>query len=289
MGVATATAIGLGLTAASTGYSIYKDVQASKAEADANQAAANAAQDTQRLAEIDKYLSLNVPTLGLELAQQNMQKWQQSQIEALKQAGAAGVLGGLTNVNLQAQEQNQQLAAEADKMQAQRNQMQAENAQQIESNRIARQSGLANARMVGAQTAAAENRSRQDQAQLSIMQNLASGATLLANDPNLGKIKLGGNKGNYVPADATAVQKAATDAFKPQMAAMAPNNIQVNNPALAQAKANLGQANFLTGLRGAQAQYEASQLAGLRAGQGQFDSQYQWNPYNNQWTQNAPY
>lgn len=289
MGIATATAIGLGLTAASTGYSIYKDVQASKAEADANKAAATAAQDTQRLAELDKYLSLNVPTLGLDLATQNMQAWQQSQIQALKEAGAAGVLGGLTNVNQQVQAQNRDLAVQADDMKFRRDAALAENAQQIESNRLARQAGLVNARMAGAQTAAAENRSRQDQAQLSMMQGLASGATLLANDPNLGKVKLGGGSSKFKPTDTTAVQKAATDAFKPQMAAMAPNNIRINNPTLNQAQTNLSQANFLTGLRGAQAQYEASQLAGLRAAQGQFDSQYQFNPFNNQWTQNAPY
>lgn len=292
MGVATATAISLGLAATSTGVSIYQGIQGAKAEADAKAAAAAAARDAERISEIDKYLSLNVPTLGLELAQQNMQKWQQSQIQALKESGAAGVLGGLTNVNLQAQEQNQQLAAQADQMQYQRDQMQAQNAQQIEANRVARQSGLTNARLSGAQTAAAEGRNTKNQAIQNTLQGLSSAAQLYAYQDIYGdKTPKADNytPGNYAPANTAAVQNAATAAFKPQVTAMAPSNVQINNPTLNQAQNNLGQANYMAGLRSSQGQYEASQLAGLRAGQGQFNSQYQWNPYNNQWIQNAPY
>lgn len=178
MGVATA--ISLGLAAASTGVSIYQGIKGAKAEATANEATAAAAQDAKRLSEIDKYLSLNVPTLGLEMAQQNMQAWQQSQIQALKEAGAAGVLGGLTNVNQQAQTQNQQLAAEAEQAQYQRDVAQAQNAQQIEANKIARQSGLINAQLGGAQTAAAEGRNAQNQAVAGALQGLSSGAQLYA-------------------------------------------------------------------------------------------------------------
>lgn len=178
MGVATAISLGLGL--ASTGVSIYQGIQGAKAEANANAAAASAAKDAERISEMDKYLSLNVPTLGLELAQQNMQKWQQSQIQALKESGAAGVLGGLTSVNAQAQEQNQQLAAEGNQMQAQRDQMQAQNAQQIEANKVARQSGLINAQLAGAQTAAAEGRQNKAQGTMGALQGLSSAAQLYA-------------------------------------------------------------------------------------------------------------
>lgn len=284
MGVATA--ISLGLAAASTGVSIYQGIQGAKAEANANAAAAEAARDAERISEIDKYLSLNVPTLGLELAQQNMQKWQQSQIQALKESGAAGVLGGLTNVNLQAQEQNQQLAAEANQMQAQRDQMQAQNAQQIEANRVARQSGLTNARLAGAQNAAVEGRNTKNQAVLNTLQGLSSAAQLYAYQDIYGNKNPPPDKDVKVETPSVdSIQKKAQDAFKPQMAAMKPNVQPIN----VQGQLN---ANNLAGLRAAQGQYEtmkADQLAGLRRVEGMFNSQNTFDPYNNQWIQNAPY
>lgn len=286
MGVATATAISLGLAATSTGVSIYQGIQGAKAEADAKAAAAAAARDAERISEIDKYLSLNVPTLGLELAQQNMQKWQQSQIQALKESGAAGVLGGLTNVNLQAQEQNQQLAAQADQMQYQRDQMQAQNAQQIEANRVARQAGLTNARLAGAQTAAAEGRNTKNQAIQNTLQGLSSAAQLYAYQDIYGNKNPPLDKNVKVETPSVdSIQKNAQNAFKPQMAAMKPNVQPIN----VQGQLN---ANNLAGLRAAQGQYEtmkADQLAGLRRVEGMFNSQNTFDPYNNQWIQNAPY
>lgn len=178
MGVATA--ISLGLAAASTGVSIYQGIQGAKAEAAANEAAAAAAQDAKRISEVDKYASLQVPTLGLDLAQQNIQARQASDVQALKEAGAAGVLGGLTAVNQQAQAQDQALRAQADEMAYQRNLAQAQNAQQIEANRVARQTGLVNAQLGGAQTAAAEARNTQNQAISGALQGLSSGAQLYA-------------------------------------------------------------------------------------------------------------
>lgn len=180
MAIGTAAAIGLGLTAVSTGYSIYQGLEGAKAEAKANEAATAAMQDAKRISEVDKYASLQVPTLGLELAQQNIQARQAGEIQALKESGAAGVLGGLTNVNLQAQAQDQALRAQSDEMAAQRNLAQAQNAQQIEANRVARQSGLINAQLGGAQTAAAEARNKQSQAALGAIQSLSSGAQLYA-------------------------------------------------------------------------------------------------------------
>lgn len=280
-----ATAITLGLAAASTGVSIYQGIQGAKAESKANEAAATAAQDAKRLAELDKFAALNVPTLGLDLATQNMQAWQQSQIQALKESGAAGVLGGLTNVNQQAQAQNQQLAAQANQMQYQRDLAQAQNAQQIESNKIARQAGLINAQLGGAQAAAAEGRQNKAQATLGAIQGLSSAAQLYAYQD------IYGNK-NAKPkapvSNATSVadiQKSAQDAFKPQIAAMKPSVQPINVQ-------NQLQANNMAGLRAAQGQYEAMQadtLAGLRRVEGMFGSDYTFNPYNNEWVLNPGY
>jgi hypothetical protein len=176
MAIATATAISLGIAAVGTGASVIQGIKGSNAKAKADAASVNAANDLQRVLEQNRFEALKVPSLGLNLAQQNMQAWQQSQIQALKESGAAGVLGGLTNVNQQAAAQNQQLAAQADEMQAQRDQMQAQNAQQIEANRVARQTGLAQQRLGGAQAASAQSQSEVNAAYQGAFGNLSNAA-----------------------------------------------------------------------------------------------------------------
>lgn len=176
MAIATATAISLGLAAVGTGASVIQGIQGSNAKAKADAAAVNAANDLQKIQEQDKFASLQVPTLGLELAQENIQARQAENVRALKESGAAGVLGGLTAANQQAQAQELQLAAQADQMQAQRDQMQAQNAQQIEANRVARLTGLAGQRLQGAQNASAFAQGRVDSAIQSGIGNLSNAA-----------------------------------------------------------------------------------------------------------------
>jgi hypothetical protein len=176
MGLETAAAISLGLAAVGTGASVIQGIKGSNAKAKADAAAVSAANDLQRVLEQNRFEALKVPSLGLNLAQQNMQAWQQSQIQALKDTGAAGVLGGLTNVNQQAAAQNQQLAASADQMQAQRDQMVAQNAQQIESNRVQRQASLAQQRLEGAQRGSAQGQGQIDTAIQAGIGNLSNAA-----------------------------------------------------------------------------------------------------------------
>jgi hypothetical protein len=154
-----ATSIALGISAAGSAYQM---IQGANAKSQADQAASNAASQLAQLAEADRFKSLQVPTLGLGLAQQNIQARQVSNIQALKEGGAAGVLGGLTAVNQQAQAQDLALAAQADTMQYNRDVAQAENAQRIEANRIARQSGLEQSRLQGAQLAASQGQAEQN-------------------------------------------------------------------------------------------------------------------------------
>jgi len=152
MGFATAAAIA-GI--ASSGYQVLKGAQAESA---ANKAAEDAANQAARIAEADKFKSLQVPTLGLELAQQNMQARQAQELQGLQDIGAAGVLGGLTAANQQARAEDLQLAAQADQMQYQRDSALAQNAQQIEQGRMQREFAMNQSKLAGAQTAAAEAR-----------------------------------------------------------------------------------------------------------------------------------
>ena len=176
MAIATATAISLGLAAVGTGASVYQGIKGADAKAKADAAAVSAANDLQKIQEQDRFASLKVPTLGLELAQQNIQARQAGNIQALQESGAAGVLGGLTAANQQAQAQDLQLAAQADQMQYQRDQMQAQNAQQIESNRVQRQASLAQQRLEGAQRGSAQGQGQIDMAIQGGIGNLANAA-----------------------------------------------------------------------------------------------------------------
>ena len=276
MGVETAIALaGLGLSA-------YQGIKGAQATAAANKAAEQASENLSRIQEQNKFESLKVPTLGTELAQQNLQARQASNIQALQEGGAATVLGGLTKLGLQSQEEDLQLAANADQMQYQRDQMLAQNAQQLEQNRVQREFGLGQMKLTGAQTAAAEGRQQVNAAMAGGLQSLSNAAQMKMYKDIYGKgddgkgsnflgnlgysLGLGGT--NATPVSETAFK--AQEAFKPTIQNMAPNNIQpqLTNPGLTSMQAGLAQ---------------QQQLNALRDPQAQFGSQYRWNPYTGQW------
>jgi hypothetical protein len=244
MAIATATAISLGIAAAGSGYQM---IQGANAKAQANQAASNAANQLAQLAEADRFKSLQVPTLGLELAQQNIQARQAQQLQGLQDIGAAGVLGGTTALNVQGQREDLALAAQGQQAQYERDIAQAENAQRIEANRIARQSGLAQSRLQGAQLAASQGQAEQNAG----LAGLASTAGQFAvesfkNQPLYDQTKVGDN-GALTPNQTVA---NAQNAFAPQIAKMAQPLAQVQqmNPGLTQMQANVRQANYTPGV-----------------------------------------
>lgn len=174
MGVATA--ISLGLAAVGTGLSVTQAIKGANAKSAADAAAENAANDIAKISEANKYASLKVPTMGLDLATQHMREWQQSQIQALKEGGAATVLGGMPGVSQQAYAQERELAAKADTMQFDRNVALAQNAQQIEGNRAQREASLAGARLSGAQNASIAGQNQMDAGIQGAVGNLANAA-----------------------------------------------------------------------------------------------------------------
>lgn len=153
MAIATSTAIGLGVAAAASGYQIYQGEQA-KNEAEK---AAQAAQDQlAKVSEENKFQDLKIPTLGLDMAQENIQARQAGEIQALKDTGAAGVLGGLTASAQNAQKEDLALSAQAQEAQYQRDLALKQNEQQIETNRAQREAGIFGSQLAGAQQARAE-------------------------------------------------------------------------------------------------------------------------------------
>ena len=192
MGVATAIAIaGLGMSA----YQITKGAQATAA---ANDAATQASNELKKISEANKFASLTVPTLGLKMAQENVQQRQTQQLQGLQDIGAAGVLGGLTAINQQGRAEDLALAAEANKAQYQRDFALAQNAQQLEAGRVAREQSLAGAQLSGSQAAAAEGRQMVQQGISGGLNALSSAASLKAYKDVYGKPKAPNTKGGTV-------------------------------------------------------------------------------------------
>lgn len=137
------------------GGAAYSIIQGANAKAEAEQAAGKAAQSLAQMQEADKFRNLQVPTLGLEMAQQNVQARQAQQLQGLQDIGASGVLGGLTALNTQGRAEDLALSAQAQQAQYARDLAQAENAQSVEQRNMARQTSLEQQRLTGAQAAAA--------------------------------------------------------------------------------------------------------------------------------------
>lgn len=152
--MAVATAVALGTAA----LSAYQMIQGAQQERMANQAAESSARAIAQLKNVNQLKGLQVPTLGTELAQQNIQQQQQQNVQALKEQGPAGVLGGLPAVAEATRKENLGLAAQANEMQYQRDLAVAQQEQQVQNQNIDRQAQLESMRLQGAQQGAAQGR-----------------------------------------------------------------------------------------------------------------------------------
>lgn len=266
MGVATAILGGIALAGGATNI-----IQGANAKAEAKQAAGKAAQSLAQMQEADKFKNLQVPTLGLEMAQQNVQARQAQQLQGLKDIGAAGVLGGLTAINQQGQVEDLQLAAQAQEAQFARDYAQAQNAQGVEQRNLTRQAGLEQQRLTGAQAAAAYG---QQQINAGIQGVAETAGNVLAqsfkNQP-----LYGGEKGNIKPPTLSAGSQDLINSQ--QLSRQMYNRGQqvLNTPIKTQLQSmpSIPNINILNSQ-----QLQDNYMQGLRGAQGQFDSQYQWSP-----------
>jgi hypothetical protein len=92
----------------------------------ATQASALAKQQLKQVKETNPFKALQVPTLGLEMAQQQQSQREAQMVGALQGTGAEGVLGGIGQLAAAGNEQDMALAAQADKAQYDRDMAQAE-------------------------------------------------------------------------------------------------------------------------------------------------------------------
>ena len=239
------------------GGAAYNIIQGANAKAEAQAAAGKAAQSIAQMQEADKFKNLQVPTLGLEMAQQNVQARQAQQLQGLKDIGAAGVLGGLTALNQQGQQEDLALSAQAQEAQYARDFAQAQNAQGVEQRNLARQSALEQQRLTGAQAAAAYGQ-----------QQINSGIQGLAE-----------TAGNVL---VQSLKDKPLFGVEDTVVAGTKNQELYNAQKLSNQMYNRGQQVLKTPIpTGLQAIPNVNILNSqdlLRGAQGQFDAQYQWSP-----------
>jgi hypothetical protein len=195
----------------------YQAVQAINDKAEADKGIAQAAMNAERISQggVNKLASLKVPTLGTEIAQQNIQSRQQADIQALKEGGAATVLGGMTQRENIARQQDLDIMSNVDQMAYNRDLAVAQQEQQIADTRLNRDYALEMSRLTGAQTASAANQAAINQSIGGAVQIAGDVATMGAykgNDP----YKLWGEKNALFKTDpvASAVRRAGRDVNK---------------------------------------------------------------------------
>jgi hypothetical protein len=97
-----------------------------------------AKQQLKQIKETNPFKAVQTPMLGFELAQQQQSQREAQMVGALEGAGAEGIIGGIGQVAQAGNEQDLQLAAQANQTQFQRDMAQAEAQQGIEARKAER-------------------------------------------------------------------------------------------------------------------------------------------------------
>lgn len=156
MSAVTSTIVALG----GLGLSAAQAIKGQQQMQQASKAAAQAANQIRGIKEINPFEQVQVPTLGFNLAQESKAQGTAQALQSLQGAGAEGVIGGVGNVVQAGNEQDLQLAAQAQEAQFKRDAMQAEAETGIQSRKAERDFSLGAYELEGAQgaRAAAENK-----------------------------------------------------------------------------------------------------------------------------------
>ena len=153
---AVTTALSIAGGIAGTGMSIAQAAKAKKDRENAQLAASKAAAELKSIKEQNPFGQVQVPTLGFELAQQNIDRSMQSAIGAAKGAGAEGVIGAIPGVLQVGNEAALNLAAQAGEAKYQRDAAEATAQSYINQRAADRKAELGLLELQGAQSAAAE-------------------------------------------------------------------------------------------------------------------------------------
>jgi len=121
-----AAVTGAAIAVAGLGMSAAQAIKASKNMKTADNAAKAAKNELSKISETNAFKQVQVPTLGFNLAQQSQAQRSASALSAVQSAGAEGVIGGVGQIMQAGNEQDLQLAAQADEAKFKRDAMQAD-------------------------------------------------------------------------------------------------------------------------------------------------------------------
>ena len=122
MAAVTSTLVALG----GVGLSAAQAIKANKDMKQAASAADLAKNQLKQIKETNPFKAVQTPMLGFELAQQQQSQREAQMVGALEGAGAEGIIGGIGQVAQAGNEQDMQLAAQANQAQFGRDMAQAE-------------------------------------------------------------------------------------------------------------------------------------------------------------------
>jgi hypothetical protein len=134
MAAVTSTLVALG----GVGLSAAQAIKANKDMKQASAAGDLAKQQLKQIKETNPFKAVQTPMLGFELAQQQQSQREAQLVGALEGTGAEGIIGGIGQVAQAGNEQDLQLASQANQIQFQRDMAQAEAQQGIEARKAER-------------------------------------------------------------------------------------------------------------------------------------------------------
>jgi len=146
------------------GMAVYQGIQGKSKQKEAERAAQRAAAKMRAIEEENVIEGLQVPTLGAELARQELGQQVATSVEALRSAGAAGVLGGIPSLVDVSTDKALEIAAGLQEAEYQRDKFVLQQEQALEGRRVAREMSLAGMELQGAQAAVAEGKMAQQEA-----------------------------------------------------------------------------------------------------------------------------
>jgi hypothetical protein len=206
MAAVTSTLVALG----GVGLGAAQAIKANKEMKQAASAADLAKNQLKQIKETNPFKAVQTPMLGFELAQQQQAQREAQMVGALQGTGAEGVIGGVGQLAQAGNEQDMQLAAQANQTQFQRDMAQAEAQQGIEARKAERDwtTGIAEVQMENMKRAQAEaNRNAAIEGAFSSLGTAALGIDKMID--LYGKKKSSSSTGSnskYLPASAQPFQ-----------------------------------------------------------------------------------
>jgi hypothetical protein len=221
------------IAGASAASSAGQAIAANKRRKEAEFSAKDAAAKLRGISETDYSAGLQVPTMGYDLAQEGIQQQVATGVQALQDAGAAGVIGGIPTLTEQSNRANLELGADLQQQEYQRDMFRAQNRQAIDQRRVGRELETGLSEVQSAQLAASENRQIANQAVGDMV-----GAAFLGNEQYLKSKELYDVKGSSLAKptvqQAVAPFQAGSSALKAQPV-VTPQYGPMMNPSLAPA------------------------------------------------------